>query len=248
MRILGLIGKPLTHSWSKKYFEEKFIKENISDFTYKLFPLDDIKEVFNLIFNDKSIIGLNVTIPYKEQIIPFLHEISDEARKIGAVNILKISHLPDDISIKAYNTDVYGFEESIKDILKANINNALILGTGGAAKAAAFVFDKHGVEYTMVSRLKRDNNTILYHEISTDNFWRYDIIVNATPVGMYPNSGEMPVIPYRFLNSKQVLYDMVYNPEKSLFLREGEKRGCIIINGLEMLHKQAEKSWEIWNE
>jgi shikimate dehydrogenase len=247
MRIFGLIGNPLTHSWSKKHFDEKFSIENITDAVYELFPLKRIDEAFRMIFNNKDIVGLNVTIPYKEIIIPFLNEVSEEAKKVGAVNTLKITHYEDEISIKAYNTDVYGFEESIKHLLGANLNNVLILGTGGAAKAISYVLSKHDIKHTFVSRLKKSSNSILWHEIKTEEFKSYDIIINATPIGMYPNSGEKPLLPYHLLHSKQILYDLVYNPEKTLFLKEGEKKGCTVMNGLEMLHKQAEKSWEIWN-
>ncbi|MBS4012521.1 MAG: shikimate dehydrogenase [Bacteroidetes bacterium] len=248
MRIFGLIGNTLTHSWSKKYFDEKFSNENITDASYELFPIPRINEVFKLIFQNKDIVGLNVTIPYKEQIMPYLNEISEEAKKIGAVNTLKIKHLEDEISIKAYNTDIYGFEESIRPYLSPSIKKALILGTGGSSKAVAYVFEKHKIDYTMVSRLKKSDKIILWHEIKTEEFKAYDIIVNATPIGMYPNSGEKPLLPYHLLNSKQILFDLIYNPEKTCFLKEGKKKGCTIINGLEMLKKQAEKSWEIWNE
>ncbi len=248
MRIFGLVGFPLTHSFSKKIFEERFIRENITDASYNLYPIKKIEDVFRLIFNDKSIKGLNVTIPFKEKIIPFLNEFSEEAKTVGAVNTLKIKHCENDISIKAYNTDVFGFEESIKGILEAGLNKALILGTGGAAKSAIYVFDKYKIDYTLVSRLKRNDKTILYHEIDSNNFHNYDIIVNTTPVGMYPNSGEKPNIPYHALNSNQILFDLIYNPEITLFLKEGEKKGCTIINGFDMLNKQADKAWEIWNK
>ena len=247
MKGFGLIGYPLTHSWSKKYFDKKFGDENITDAKYELYPVKHIEDAFRLIFADKSIIGLNITIPFKEKIIPYLNEFSPEARKVGAVNTIKIEHLEDEVSIKAYNTDVFGFEDSIKELLDSGLNKALILGTGGSSKACTYVFDQHNVEYTLVSRLKKGDKTILYHEIKEVDFSSYDIIVNTTPVGMYPNSGEMPNLPYHLLNSNQVLFDLIYNPEKTLFLKEGEKAGCRIINGLQMLRKQAEKAWEIWN-
>lgn len=247
MRSYGLIGFPLTHSWSKKYFDEKFSNENITDAKYDLFQIERIDEAFRLIFSDKSIVGLNVTIPFKEKIIPFLNEFSPEAREVGAVNTIKITHLEDEVSIKAYNTDVFGFEDSIRDLLENKIRKALILGTGGSSRACVHVFEKNNIDYTLVSRLKKNDKTILYHEIKDADFSSFDIIVNTTPVGMYPNSGEMPNLPYHLLNSNQILFDLVYNPETTLFLKEGKKAGCTTINGLNMLHKQAEKAWEIWN-
>ncbi|MFO8067801.1 MAG: shikimate dehydrogenase [Bacteroidales bacterium] len=248
MRKFGLVGYPLTHSWSKKYFQEKFINENINDASYELYPINSVENIFRLIFNDKSIVGLNVTIPYKEKIIPFLNEFSDEAKKTKAANTLKIEHYEDEVSIKAYNTDVFGFEESIKDVLDSGLKNVLVLGTGGASKAVVHVLNKYGTDYTLVSRLKKNSKTIIYHELNPAVISKFDMIVNTTPGGMYPNSGEKPQIPYHALGSDQILYDLVYNPEKSLFLKEGEKKGCKTFNGLKMLHLQAEKSWEIWNK
>ncbi len=247
MRKYGLIGYSLSHSWSKKYFENKFDNENISDAQYELYSINKIDELFTLIFSDKSIKGLNITIPYKEIIIPYLNEFSEEARAIGAVNTLKIEHFEDEVSIKAYNTDVFGFEETIIGKISGSVKTALILGSGGSAKAVAYVLKKHDISYTMVSRLKKGKSIIQYHEISEGSFENYDIIINCTPVGMYPNSGEMPNLPYHKLKPGQILYDLIYNPEKTQFLKEGEKRGCTTINGLKMLHLQAERSWEIWN-
>lgn len=248
MRKFGLVGYPLTHSWSKKYFQEKFNNKNINDASYELYPINSVENIFRLIFNDKSIVGLNVTIPYKEKIIPFLNEFSDEVKKTKAANTLKIEHYEDEVSIKAYNTDVFGFEESIKDVLDSGLKNVLVLGTGGASKAVVHVLNKYGTDYTLVSRLKKNSKTIIYHELNPAVISKFDMIVNTTPVGMYPNSGEKPQVPYHALGSDQILYDLVYNPEKSLFLKEGEKKGCKTFNGLKMLHLQAEKSWEIWNK
>jgi len=238
---LGLIGYPLSHSFSKKYFAEKFQKENISGYDYDLFPLESIHDLPHLLKLYPNIVGLNVTIPYKEQVLEYLDDIDESAKEIGAVNTIKIV----DKKLIGYNTDVYGFEESLIPVLPKNNPKALILGTGGAAKAVAYVLTKLGITFRYVSRQKREN-VLTYDELNQKSMDNYHILVNTTPLGMYPNIDQAPAIPYDFATDKHLLYDLVYNPEKTLFLNKGLEKGATIINGQEMLILQAEKAWEIW--
>ncbi len=241
MRQFGLIGFPLTHSFSPKYFKAKFEAENIQQVSYKLFELASIEEVKAL--KEIGVDGFNVTIPYKEQILPYLDGLSDEAQSIGAVNTVKR------IGYKWYghNTDVYGFEESILPHLALNSNNkgALVLGTGGASKAVSYVLDKLGFNVSFVSRTAGDFN---YEDLNKEIIENQYVIVNTTPLGMSPNIEKAPFIPYEYLSSKHLVFDLIYNPEKTLFLKKAEDQGALIKNGLEMLELQAEKSWMIWNE
>jgi len=235
----GLIGYPLSHSFSPGYFTEKYKKLGIENTEYKAYPIDDINKVCGLV--DSGISGFNVTIPYKEQVIPFLDDISEEAKSIGAVNTIKVV----DGKLIGYNTDVYGFEESLKSQLgNAKIKKALILGTGGASKAVFYVLKKMGIEPTLVSRRAPH---LTYDDLSEDIMSSHNLIVNTTPLGMSPNYNSCPSVPYDFLTEKHFLYDLVYNPEKSLFLKNGESQHCNIKNGYDMLILQAERSFEIWN-
>lgn len=243
-----LIGYPLSHSFSKKYFTEKFEREHISNHEYFLSPLVQIEDFPKLLVAHPNLIGLNVTIPYKEKVIPFLDEISAEAKAIGAVNTIKIK----EGKLKGFNTDVYGFEKSLVDFLtqkekKISVENALVLGTGGAAKAVVFILKKLGIEAILVSRKKGKGN-LTYDDLDTIIFDECRLIVNTTPLGMLPNIESCPDLPFHRINEKYHLYDLVYNPEKTVFLSRGESQGAAIKNGLEMLHLQAEKAWEIWNE
>ena len=244
---LGLIGFPLSHSFSKKYFGQKFEKKNILTWQYDLFPLENIQELPALFESRNNLVGINVTIPYKEQIIPYLDELDTAASEIGAVNTVKIV----DGKRIGYNTDVYGFEKSLCDFMKASANtavkNALVLGTGGAAKAVVYVLKKLGIKAQMVSRSKK-NEVLSYSDLSTTTLNDFQLIINTTPLGMSPNIDAAPNIPYSQLTSAHLCYDLVYNPKKTVFLALGEKKGCPIKNGLEMLQLQAEKAWEIWNE
>ncbi len=247
-RQFTLIGYPLSHSFSKKYFTEKFKKENISNHEYFLSPLEKIEDFPNLLSTYPNLVGLNVTIPYKEKVIPFLDEISEEAKAIGAVNTIKII----EGKLKGFNTDVYGFEKSLVDFLtqkekKITVENALVLGTGGAAKAVVYILKKMGIEPILVSRNK-EKGDLTYEDLDTIIFDECRLIVNTTPLGMLPNLESCPNLPFHRINEKFHLYDLVYNPEKTVFLRRGESKGAAIKNGLEMLHLQAEKAWEIWNE
>lgn len=240
---LGLIGYPLKHSFSKKYFTEKFQKENIQDFHYELFPLESIEHLPALLKKYPNLKGFNITIPYKEKVIEYLDEIHEDALSVGAVNTVKIQNGV----LKGYNTDVYGFEKSLTPLLKPNHQNALILGTGGASKAIAFAFQKLNIHYTFISRTP-NSNQLAYSDLSQDTIQNYSIIVNTTPLGTYPNIENSPNIPYHYLTNEYLLYDLVYNPAETQFLTFGKAQGATTKNGLEMLFLQAEKAWEIWNE
>ena len=241
MKKLGLIGYPLTHSFSKKYFAEKFKQENISGWEYDLFPLEKIEELPDLLIQNPSIVGLNVTIPYKELVIPYLDEI-DESAAFGAVNTIRMQGN----KLHGFNTDVYGFENSLKPMLKAHHKGALILGTGGAAKAVVWVLERLGIVCKYVSRTPREGQ-FSYKNIDKKMLEDYSIIVNTTPLGMYPNVDFCPILPYHELSDRHLLYDLVYNPNVTTFLNNGKKQGADIKNGLEMLYLQAERAWDIWN-
>jgi shikimate dehydrogenase len=242
MRQFGLIGYPLSHSFSKGYFSEKFQKEKIIDCHYDIFPLEKIEDFKLLCEQHQNLVGLNVTIPYKEKIIPFLDELKEDAKEIGAVNTIKFI----DGKKIGYNTDCYGFEMSLKRLLRAHHTSALILGTGGASKAVEFVLKKLGISFQYVSRNKSDKS-ISYDELNENIVSSSSVIVNCTPIGMCPKIEVAPEIPYNFISNNHLLYDLIYNPEETLFLKEGKLRGAQTKNGLEMLYLQAEKSWEIWN-
>ena len=242
--LFGLIGFPLSHSFSKKYFNAKFDKEGYSGHYYELFPIESIEKLPKLVATHPNLMGLNVTIPYKEAVLPFLDKINDEAKRIGAVNTIRIK--PG--KLEGFNTDVYGFEVSLSE--KINITaapQALVLGTGGASKAVAFVFDKLGIPFRFVSRSKKSGH-MTYEDLTPDTIANHSIIVNTTPLGMTPNIDTKPALPYDSITSGHLLYDLVYNPETTSFLREGIKRGATTINGLRMLHLQAEKAWLLWNQ
>lgn len=242
MNTLGLIGFPLSHSFSKKYFSEKFEQENIAGWQYELFPLETIEELPDLLAKNPSIVGLNVTIPYKEAVIPYLDEV-DESAAFGAANTIKI----EDGKLRGFNTDVYGFEESLKPLLKTHHTAALVLGTGGAAKAVVSVLERLGIACTYVSRRPREGQ-FSYKNIDKNILEKHALIVNTTPLGMYPKVEFCPDLPYKNLSDKHLLYDLVYNPNVTTFLKNGKKRGAEIKNGLEMLYLQAERAWSIWNE
>ncbi len=244
MKLYGLTGFPLGHSFSKKYFEEKFEKENISDAAFKLFSIESVEEIKNILEDNKTLQGLAVTIPYKETIMQFLTNISPEATAIGAVNCIRIK----EGKTTGYNTDVIGFEKSLKPLLKQYHKHALLLGTGGASKAVQFVLNKLGIDFLLVSRIKdAEKNILSYEDINAAILQKFSLIINTTPLGMSPNEVEMPSLPYHLLNAKHLLYDLIYKPEKTRFLKAGEEQGCTIKNGFEMLILQAEENWKIWN-
>ncbi len=246
MNQLGLIGFPLSHSFSEKYFKAKFLNEKISNWNYQNFELSEIEFLPNLLSNNPDLKGLNVTIPYKEKVLKFLNSIDNEAEKIGAVNTLKISKTGSSFYIKGYNTDAYGFENSLKPLLESHHKNALILGTGGASKAVAYVLKKLEINYKFVSRIANNTTQISYKNTTKDTIQDYQIIINSTPLGTYPNITECPDLPYAGLTKSHILFDLVYNPEQSLFLELGKRYGAKTKNGYEMLTLQAEKAWQIF--
>jgi len=238
----GLVGKNISYSFSKAYFTKKFKDLGLNDHSYENFDIARIEDLQNLLSTNKDLKGLNITIPYKEAVIPYLSELNPKARKIGAVNTVKFTKK----GLKGYNTDIYGFKKSIKPFLKTHHKKALILGTGGASKAVAFVFGELGIKYKHVSR-DPGKNQLGYVDLNEKILKKHTIIVNSTPLGTYPNIDGKPDIPYEMLSAKHVLFDLIYNPEKTIFLQKGEKQGATISNGLRMLELQAEKSWRIWN-
>lgn len=238
----GLIGRNIEYSFSKAYFTEKFKEENSLN-TYENFDIQDISAVKFIIKNTEDLKGLNVTIPYKEKIIPFLDEIDKIAQEIGAVNTIKIK--PDG-KLVGYNTDAFGFENALLPFFPLRNKTALILGTGGASKAVAFVLQQLGFEYYFISR-KKEGNVILYSELNAEIVSNHNLIINCTPVGTYPNTENFPNIPYTLLTKNHVLFDLIYNPLETQFLRKGKMQGARTINGLSMLHLQAQRAWEIWN-
>lgn len=248
-KIFGLTGYPLSHSYSKKYFTEKFEKDNISDCEYNLYPIEQINQLPKLIADNPTICGLNVTIPYKESVIPFLDELDDTAKAVGAVNCIKIVSGSDYKTPRfiGYNTDVFGFRQSIKPFLETQHERALILGTGGASKAVAFVLKEIGIDCYFVTRSKKSSNSFLYEELNEYIINAFKLIVNCTHVGMYPNVNEAPPLPYNFITPSHLLYDLVYNPAETEFLKHGKLQGASTVNGLSMLYQQAEEAWRIWN-
>ncbi len=244
MNLYGLIGYPLGHSFSKQYFTEKFLSENLNNCQFEAFPIASINEFPALLKTNKNLKGLSVTIPYKEAVLNFVDEVSEEVKFIGATNSIKIIN----DKLIAYNTDIVGFKESFVKLLQPHHTKALVLGTGGASKAVQYVLAKLGIAYLVVSRNPDLNEgEISYTMIDGSIMNDYSIIINASPVGTSPNESVCPQIPYSFINEKHYLFDLVYKPEKTLFLKNGEDNGAQIKNGFDMLIIQAEASWKIWN-
>ena len=246
MKKYGLIGYPLTHSFSKRFFTEKFATEKI-DAVYDNYEIDSIEKFPEIIKNNPEVIGLNVTIPYKEQVIRFLDDLNDSAREIGAVNTVKITRSSAGIHLKGFNTDTFGFENSLKPLLKEHHKKALILGTGGASKALKYVLKKLGIEFISASIDELKENEIRYEAIDARMMAERLLIIKATPLGTYPKTETFPVIPYEFITPEHLLFDLVYNPEVTQFMAKGMAKGATVKNGYEMLLGQALKSYEIWN-
>ena len=247
MTTYGLIGYPLGHSFSRKFFTEKFEKEGI-DAQYLNFEIPSIEEFPEVIKNHPELRGLNVTIPYKQQVMQYLDDISEEAKAIGAVNVVKcqLSTVKCQPHLTGYNSDVIGFVESIKPLLQPHHKKALILGTGGASKAIRYGLEKKlGIETLFVSRSAREG-MITYEDVTAEVLKEYEVIVNCSPVGMFPHVDECPALPYEAMNENNLLYDLVYNPLETLFMKKGAAQGATVKNGLEMLHLQAIASWEFW--
>ena len=245
MKLYGLIGYPLGHSFSASYFADKFSREGI-DAEYRNFPLEDISSFEELVEQEPGLQGLNVTVPYKQKIIPFLQSLSDSAEEVGAVNTVSFFRKGGALALKGDNTDVIGFRRSLEENLDSHHRAALVLGSGGSSKAVCKVLEKIGLEYTLVSR-KRGEDRITYSDLDEEKIQRYPVIINTTPLGMYPQIDSYPDIPYEHLNSKHLLFDLVYNPALTRFLEKGKKQGSLYVNGYDMLVYQAEASWEIWN-
>ena len=237
MKIYGLIGGNISHSFSATYFKEKFYKEGITNCAYKNFEVEDIS-LLKEIIEHENILGLNITIPYKTSVIPLLDDLTEEAKQIQAVNTIQVQKG----QLIGHNTDILGFEHSIKPLLQGR-KNALILGNGGASKAVQFILKKLNINYTIVSR----NTSLKYSDITNKIIGYHSIIINTTPLGTNPNTTTFPQLPYRCINTKHLLFDLVYNPEQTLFLKYGKAKGAVTKNGLEMLQIQAETSWNIWN-
>ncbi|HTM97393.1 MAG TPA: shikimate dehydrogenase [Pedobacter sp.] len=246
MRTFGLIGYPLSHSFSKKFFTEKFKNEQIAACEYELFPIQNANTVSTLLQENPSLCGLNVTIPHKLAVLPLLDEVDSAAAEIGAVNCISIKRSNGTVFLKGFNTDAYGFAESLKPLLEEQHQKALIFGDGGAAKAVKYVLNQLGIPFLVVVR-KPTEHAILYEAITADLLKEYKLLINTTPLGMSPNLESYPPIPYEALSKQHLAYDLVYNPEETVFLTKAKEQGAKIKNGLEMLYLQAERSWYIWN-
>lgn len=246
MQKYGLLGHPLGHSFSRTYFNQKFEAEKINA-QYLNFDIPSIKDIKSILKENPDLNGLNVTIPYKEQVIPFLDDLDEDARLIGAVNVIKFTKGIFGKKLKGYNSDVIGFKQSIEPLLDETHRKALILGTGGASKAVFHGLKQLGVGSTMVSR-KPKEFCITYEEITTKTMEQYTVIINTTPLGMFPNINACPEIPYHLLTPKHLLYDLLYNPDETLFMKKGKEKGAVVKNGLEMLLLQAFAAWEIWQK
>ena len=244
MNKLGLLGKDISYSFSRTYFKKKFENENIKNTSYENFDIDNIDLFPSIIKNTKGLKGLNVTIPYKEQVIPFLDKVNKKAKAIGAVNTIRITKTG---KLVGYNTDCYGFKKTLKPFIKSHHKKALILGTGGASKAIAYTLDEMGITYQYVSRKLSDGVSFSYETLTEDDISDNQIIINATPLGTFPNIEDCPNIPYHAINEKHILFDLIYNPEETKFLKLGNKNRATTINGFFMLEFQAEKAWSIWN-
>lgn len=240
-RRFGLVGKNISYSFSKGYFKDKFSDLGLEGYSYENFDLQDIKALPELIKSNPDIGGLNVTIPYKQDVIPYLDALDDKAGEIGAVNTIEF----EGERLIGHNTDAYGFQKSIEPFLRPHHDRALILGTGGASKAVAYVFGQLGIGVTFVSR-SPDKDRLGYDYLDSDVLGQHHILVNCTPLGTHPDVARKPDIPYAHLTDKHLLFDLIYNPEKTTFLREGEQLGAQIVNGLSMLQLQADRAWEIW--
>ena len=238
----GLVGKSISYSFSEKYFTEKFKKNKIQNCTYKNFDLNNLKDLVSIL-KENDLKGLNITIPYKEQVLSYLDEIEDNAKLIGAINTIKINK---DKTLTGYNTDFIGFINTLRPHINSNCKKALILGTGGASKAIEYGLKKLNIESKKISRNKKKGD-LTYLEIDSDLIKEYQIIINTTPLGTYPDIENYPDIPYKYLTKKHICYDLIYNPDETTFLRKSKKKGAITINGLRMLEIQAEESWKIWN-
>lgn len=247
MKIYGLIGTPLGHSFSQAYFRNKFIKENITDTEYILFDIKSLDSFTTLVKETPGLAGLNVTIPYKKEIIPYLDELAWPANEIEAVNTIKITRHNNDVKLCGYNTDVFGFETLVAGIRLENVNQVMVLGSGGSSSMVNWFFRNKGIKTLLVSRNPKDGFTV-YSGINSKMMEETDIIVNTTPLGMFPGVTTFPEIPYEHISGGHTAIDLIYNPEETVFLQKCRLKGAVAINGLKMLHAQADRSWKIWQE
>lgn len=238
----GLIGRNIDYSFSRGYFTEKFKELGLLNHSYENFDLQTIEEFKTKVVVQEHLCGFNVTIPYKQEIIPYLDQLSEEAKEIGAVNTIKKTNE----GLIGYNTDAYGFQKALEPYLKPHHRSALILGTGGASKAVAYVLKKLGIDYLFVSRNPKEGQ-LTYDRLKADKLVHHPLIINCSPVGTYPNIDQKPQLPYEGITSEFLLFDLIYNPEQTAFLKEGAQRGAQTSNGYKMLVGQAEKAWELWN-
>jgi len=244
-KTIGLLGKTLSHSFSKQYFSKKFEREGITDYEYLNFELEDITDLPQLLEKHPNLVGFNVTIPYKHAILDYVDESDEIVKAIAASNTIKISK---DKKLTAYNTDVIGFAESIKPLLKKDRQKALVLGNGGAAKAVKYALQQLHISTTIVSRNPQKTAEISYAKLDENMVKNHQIVVNTTPLGMHPNTATFPSFPYDFITKNHIFYDLVYNPSQTIFLKNAEEKGAQVINGLKMLHLQAEAAWKIWTK
>lgn len=242
MRKFGLIGYPLEHSFSKSFFDKKFGRENIQDAEYENYPLESIDDFPAFIESLPNLVGLNVTLPYKEKIIPYITELDETAKEIGAVNTIKFL----DGKLIGFNTDAWGFAKSLLSMANPKMKKAIIIGDGGASKAIKYVLNRIGIEYVIVNRTKTDD-VLTFEELTDELISSIQLIVQTTPLGTFPNINEMPSIPLNSINSNHIAFDLIYNPEETLFLKLMRERGAQTKNGLEMLQAQAQEAWKIWN-
>ena len=242
---LGLIGFPLGHSFSKNYYLKKFEKESITNVDYDLYSFENIEDFYSLYQHDTAFKGFNVTIPHKQNVMQYLDNLSEEAQQIKAVNCITIKRENDKTTLTGYNTDAYGFQKSLEPLLKLHHQKALILGNGGAAKAVMYALKKLDIEYKIVSR-NESSGDYTYEQLTKEIIDQYKIIINCSPIGTFPNVDQCPNIPYSYISKEHLLYDLIYNPEETLFLKKGKENGATTKNGYEMLVLQAEKNWEIW--
>ncbi|GGW66291.1 shikimate dehydrogenase [Winogradskyella epiphytica] len=239
----GLVGRNISYSFSRRYFTNKFQNESLP-YAYVNFDIQSINDLKEIVNSTPNLKGLNVTIPYKEEVIPLLNKLNKKAKKIGAVNTIKITK---NKKLKGYNTDYFGFKNSLKPYLKSHHTRALILGTGGASKAIAYGLQRLGIGFDFVSRSNKKDIKFLYSELTEAIISEYTIIINCTPIGTFPNVDACPDLPYNAITKDHILFDLIYNPEQTKFLKNGHQKGAITINGEEMLRLQAEKAWKIWN-
>lgn len=244
IKLFGLLGRNISYSFSRGYFADKFKNEKIENCDYVNFDIPSISDFPSIINNTPNLKGLNVTIPYKQEVIPFLDELSGNAKKIGAVNTITISKKG---KTKGYNTDYYGFKKSLKPLLKKRHQKALILGTGGASKGVAYALEQLNISYTYVSRTP-EKEALAYADLNETIFKEYLLVINCSPIGTSPNTDKCPEIPYEYFTEKHIAYDLIYNPAETLFMQKAKEKGAIVKNGLDMLVFQAEKAWQIWNK